>query len=67
VASGAREFKVTTGKDHNGLPLTTIDLRKGETVLLTSAKLKLADSDYVIEPVAAQTNRLNFYGSAKPD
>jgi len=67
VAHGDRAFKVTTGKDHNGLPLTTIDLRKGETVLLASEKDKLPPSQLKIEPVAAQPGRLNFYGSPKPD
>jgi hypothetical protein len=45
--------------------LTTIDLRKGETVVLASGKLKLDPADWVIEPVAAQSDRLNFYGSLK--
>jgi alpha-L-fucosidase 2 len=66
-AHGGRKFKVSTGKDHNGLPLTTIDLRKSETVLLTSAGDNLSPADCVIEPVAADPKRLNFYGSPKPD
>jgi len=66
VASGSRIFEVKNGKDHNGLPLTTIDLRKGETVLLMSGKEKLASRDRVVEPVPAQPDRLNFYGSPKP-
>jgi hypothetical protein len=65
AASGSRNFKVETGKDHNGLPITTIDLRKGETVLLVSGKEKPAAGDLVIAPVAPQPNRLNFYGSPK--
>jgi len=67
VASGSRAFKVTTGKDQNGLPLTTIDLKKGETVLLTSGSDKLSPAQCVIESVAADPKRLNFYGSPKND
>jgi hypothetical protein len=67
VASGSRTFIVETGKDKNGLPIATIDLKKGETVLLTSAGETLSPGELTIEPVAAQPNRLNFYGSAKAD
>ena len=65
VASGPREFKVTTETD-DGQPVTVIDLKKGETVLLTSADDKLTPDELKIEPVTAQSNRLNFYGSPKP-
>jgi alpha-L-fucosidase 2 len=85
VASGSREFKVTTETENGqpggiagtvaqqnvggitplGQPVTVIDLKKGETVLLTSADEKLAADDLTIKPVAAQTDRLNFYGSPK--
>lgn len=67
VATGSRKFTVNAGKDHNGLPLTTIDLRQGETVLLTSAADKLSPVQCIIEPVAANPKRLNFYGSPKQD
>jgi hypothetical protein len=62
---GSRAFKVENGKDHNDLPITTIDLRKGETVLLISAKDNLTPADLVLAPVPAQPDRLNFYGSPK--
>jgi alpha-L-fucosidase 2 len=65
AASGARDFKATTETDRNGKRITTIDLKKGETVLLTSVKDKPAPADLVIEPVAAQTGITNFYGSPK--
>ena len=65
VAAGPRAFAVRTEPDRNGQPLTTIDLRQGETILLTSAKFPVAPADLVIEPVAAQPNRANFYGSRK--
>jgi hypothetical protein len=65
VASGNRPFKVTTETDHNGRRLTRIDLHKGETVLLTSANATGARTDFAIEPVTAQADRLNFFGSPK--
>ncbi len=40
VASGDRKFNVTTETDRDGQPVTVIDLKKGETVLLTSADEK---------------------------
>jgi alpha-L-fucosidase 2 len=64
VASGNRDFKVTT-ETEDGQPITVIDLKKGETVLLTSAAEKLGADDLKIEPVAPQTDRLNYYGSPK--
>ncbi|MEY2430238.1 MAG: alpha-L-fucosidase 2 [Verrucomicrobiota bacterium] len=65
IASGKRSFKVATETDDNGHRITFIDLRKGETVLLMSANEKLSPDDLVIEPVATQEDRLNFYGSPK--
>jgi hypothetical protein len=64
VASGTRKFKVTT-ETEDGQPVTVIDLKKGETILLTSTDEKLSDADLKIEPVAAQPGRENFYGSPK--
>jgi alpha-L-fucosidase 2 len=64
VASGNREFNVTMEME-DGQPVTVVDLKKGETVLLTSANEKLSPDDLKIEPVAAQNDRLNFYGSPK--
>jgi hypothetical protein len=60
-AAGTRTFATKTLVDHNGRPLLSIDLRKGESVLLTQG----ADVRAVVEPVAPQPGRLNFYGSAK--
>jgi alpha-L-fucosidase 2 len=65
TASGGREFQVRTEKDRNGARVTTIDLQKGETVLLTSAKDEASDVD--IAPVPAQHGRENFFGSPKKD
>jgi len=65
VASGQRQFRVTTETEDNQ-PVTVIDLKKGETVLLIPEKENLSPSDLMIEPVAPQANRLNFYGSPKP-
>ena len=65
IASGSRSFKVTSETDRNGKRVTTIDLHKGETVLLTSAKSPPSPDELVIRPVAPQKDRLNFYGSAK--
>lgn len=65
VASGNRDFKLTT-ETEDGQQVTVIDLKKGETVLLTSASEKLSPDDLKIETVAAQPNRLNYYGSPKP-
>lgn len=64
IASGSRQFKVTT-EIEDGQPVTVIDLKKGETVLLTSANEKLSPADLTINPVAAQNGRENFYGSPK--
>lgn len=64
VASGDREFKLTT-ETEDDQPVTVIDLKKGETVLLTSADTKLKPNDLIIAPVAAQPGRENFYGSIK--
>lgn len=64
VASGARKFKLTTEME-DGQPVTVVDLKIGETVLLTSSNEKLTADDLKIRPVAAQPGRENFYGSAK--
>jgi hypothetical protein len=64
IASGARTFKVKSEME-DGLPVTVIDLKQGETVLLTSADEKLSPDDLKILPVAAQPGRENFYGSVK--
>lgn len=65
IASGIRNFSVSTERDGNGFPLTTVDLKKGETVVLMSGKNKLKAGDLLIEPVAPQADRLNYYGSRK--
>jgi hypothetical protein len=65
MASGARAFKVKTEME-DGKPVAVVDLKKGETVLLTSDKEILQADALMIKPVAAQTNPLNFYGSIKP-
>ena len=59
----SRSFSVQTAEDANGRPLTTIDLKKGEAILLVSAKD--SNSPATIEPVASDARRLNFYGSRK--
>ncbi|HTX20903.1 MAG TPA: hypothetical protein VMD27_03430 [Candidatus Aquilonibacter sp.] len=64
VASGDRKFNVTTEADRDGHPITVIDLKKGETVLLTSADENLSPDDLKIEPVAASGIE-NYYGSPK--
>jgi alpha-L-fucosidase 2 len=62
---GARIFKMNTETDRNGQRITSIDLRKGETVVFTSAGAKLNPKELIIDPVAAQPGRTNFYGSPK--
>jgi hypothetical protein len=64
AASGRRKFNVTN-ETEDGQPVTVVDLKKGETVLLTSAGEKISPEDLKIYPVAAQSNRENFYGSPK--
>lgn len=64
VASGSRPFHLTT-ETEDGRPLTVIDLKKGETVLLTSADESLTPNDLKITPVAAQPGHENYYGSNK--
>jgi hypothetical protein len=64
VASGNRDFSVTT-EIEDGQPVTVVDLKKGETVQLTSANQKVAPEELKIVPVAAQRGRENFYGSPK--
>ncbi|HXE42378.1 MAG TPA: hypothetical protein VN516_05070, partial [Candidatus Baltobacteraceae bacterium] len=63
VASGNREFKLTTEME-DGQPVTVIDLKKGESVLLTSADEKLSPDDLKIESVTT-TGIQNYYGSPK--
>ena len=63
VASGDREFNLTTEMEDDQ-PVTVIDLKKGETVLLTSADEKLSSDDLNIEPVNAPGIQ-NYYGSPK--
>lgn len=64
VASGSRKFKVTTETDRDGHPITVVDLKKGETVLLTSANEKLSPDDLKITTVNAPGIQ-NYYGSQK--
>ena len=64
VASGDRKFNVTTETDRDGHPITVIDLKKGETVLLTSAEENLSPDDLKIEAVNAPGIE-NYYGSPK--
>jgi hypothetical protein len=65
AASGNRQFQVTGEMDRDGQPITVIDLKKGETVLLTSADEKFSADDLAIKPVMNQTGVSNFYGSPK--
>lgn len=58
TAHGSRLFDVKTEKG-----MTTVDLRKGETVVLTPANTSV--DQLVIEPVTAQADNLNNYGSRK--
>jgi alpha-L-fucosidase 2 len=62
AASGSRKFNVTTETDRDGQPVTVIDLKKGETVLLTPADEK--PDDLKIGPVTAPGIQ-NYYGSPK--
>ncbi len=64
TASGKRKFKIITETDRDGQPITVIDLKKGETVLLTSADEKLSPDDLKIGPVNAPGIE-NYYGSPK--
>lgn len=63
AASGNREFKLST-ETEDGQPVTVVDLKKGETVLLYSAGQNLSPDDLTIKPVAV-TGIQNFYGSPK--
>jgi hypothetical protein len=65
VASGDRTFTVKTENAANGERVLTIDLRKGETVLLTSGGAPAPSKDLVIAPVAAQPEHTNSYGLRK--
>lgn len=64
MATGAREFQVTTELE-DGQPVTVVDLKKGETVLLTSADAAPATDESVIEPVSQPAAQWNYYGSPK--
>jgi hypothetical protein len=66
AASGARSFTVSTAPDRNGRRVTTVDLRKGETVLLTPAGAASGGADLVLVPVAPEPDRVNWFGSPKP-
>ena len=66
ATSGARAFAVATAPDRNGRRVTTVDLRKGETVLLTPAGAAPSAADPVLAPVAPEPDRVNWFGSAKP-
>ena len=63
VSSGARKFNMTTEME-DGQPVTVIDLKKGETVLLASADEKLSPDDLKIRLVSAPGIE-NYYGSPK--
>lgn len=65
--TGDRAFKTSEEKSTDGQRVVTIDLHKGETILLTSAAHPIDRKDLNIEPVATQKGMLNFYGSPKPD
>jgi alpha-L-fucosidase 2 len=64
IASGDRKFNVTTETDRDDQPITVIDLKKGETVLLTSPDEKLSPADLAIKPVPTKGIK-NYYGSPK--
>jgi alpha-L-fucosidase 2 len=64
AASGTRKFNLTT-ETEDGQPVTVVDLKKGETVLLTSADETMSPDNLSITPVAAQPGRENFYGISK--
>jgi alpha-L-fucosidase 2 len=64
AATGSRKFTITTETEDNQ-PVTVIDLKKGETVVLTSADEKLSLENLAITPVPAQPGRENFYGLPK--
>jgi alpha-L-fucosidase 2 len=65
VASGDRDFKLSAEKDRNDQRTYVIDLKKGETVVLTSSKDNLEAGDWNIQPVVAQPDRMNFYGLSR--
>ncbi len=65
LVQGARAFQVRNTQDRAGRPVTVIDLKQGETAtLLPAGAGDLAD--LVVEPVAAQPSRMNYFGSVKP-
>jgi hypothetical protein len=63
VSSGDRKFNMITEME-DGQPVTVIDLKKGETVLLASADEKLSPDDLKIRLVSAPGIE-NYYGSPK--
>jgi len=65
AASGARPFAVTTEPDSNGRMITTVDLRKGESVLLYPVQQPPSRDDLAVAAVAPQPDRLNWFGSRK--
>ena len=64
-AVGRRTFAVSAGLDANGNGITTVDLQKGEQVVLYSLASPPAEGEYVIEPVASRDGRENWFGSRK--
>lgn len=61
----SRAFAVMTKNDANGRALTTIDLKKGETILLVSKTSPAQQNELIVEPASPQPERCNFYGSRK--
>ncbi|MCX7817653.1 MAG: Tat pathway signal sequence domain protein [Kiritimatiellae bacterium] len=65
IARGSRPFSISTAPDEQGRPVTTVDLRAGERVLLLPAAQPPEEAELAVEPVAADPDRLNWYGSQK--
>jgi hypothetical protein len=65
AVGGSRKFTIESARDKNDNLVTAIDLKKGETVLLISATAPAKSDELVIEPVSAEPDRCNFYGSRK--
>ncbi len=64
-ARGPRSFAVTRATDEHGRPITVVDLRAGERVLLFPSAEPPTAADLAIEPVAPDDDRLNWFGSPK--
>jgi hypothetical protein len=62
---GRRSFRASSGRDANGNRITTVDLQKGEEVVLFALDDPPLDDEFVIEPVEASTGRENWFGSQK--